>query len=65
MQRHSLISVFSTIALRICYIISVLLCIYTYTCKQIKVIFYVNPSQQNMIFLFNASSELPLFAQAN
>lgn len=42
-----------------------LLCIYTYTCKQIKVIFYVNPSQRNMLFLFNASSELTLFIQAN
>lgn len=33
-------------------------CIYTYTRKQIKVIFYLNRSQWDMIFPFNDSSEL-------
>lgn len=49
---------FSTIAQRICYISCVHACIYTYTLKQIKVIFY--RSQQDMIFPFNDSSKLTL-----
>lgn len=33
-------------------------CIYAYTRKQIKVIFYLNRSQRDMIFPFNDRSEL-------
>lgn len=46
---------FITITQRICYVSCIFPWIYTYTAKQIKVIFYLNPSQQNMIFPFNAS----------
>lgn len=35
------------------YISGIFPCIYTYTRKQIKVIFHLNPSQQDMIFPFN------------
>lgn len=56
MLRHTLIF-FSTITQRICYISGVFPCIYAYTRKQIKVIFYLNPSQQDMIFPFNDSCE--------
>lgn len=53
---------FSTITQGICYISSVFPCIYIYTLKQIKVIFHLNPSQQDMIFPFNDSSELTVTA---